>query len=105
MINEQDGWSTDGRNIFSPDRLSAIRKVIEEIGPVIVEHWFYYGSRSPDRLIFGEYEEFLAYVTTKGIPGDAFHVWNFADVCRDENTIANGKRPDEQGRVPARGAY
>ena len=62
-----DEWSTDGRNILSPDRLSAIRKVLAT-GSVIVEHWFYYGSRSPDRLVFDDYDTLLEYLTANARP-------------------------------------
>jgi hypothetical protein len=34
-----DVWTIEGCSIFSPDRLVAIRHVLEEVGPVIVEHW------------------------------------------------------------------
>jgi hypothetical protein len=103
--DDGNGWSTDGRNILSADRMEAVRKVLEDKGPVIVEHWFYYGSRAPDRIVFEEYEQFVEYLNTKARPGDAFHIWDFADLCRDDNSLANGKYPDAEGRVPARGAY
>ena len=103
--DDGNGWSADGRNILSTDRMAAIRKVLEDKGPVIVEHWFYYGSRSPDRLVFEDYDELVEYLNTKARPGDAFHVWDYADVCRDDNALADGKYPDGEGRVPARGAY
>lgn len=104
-IDDVNGWSADGRNILSPDRMDAVRKVLEDQGPVIVEHWFYYGARAPDRIVFDDYEQFIAYLKTMARPGDAFHIWNFADLCRDDNTLVNGKYPDAEGRVPARGAY
>jgi hypothetical protein len=78
---------------------------LEEVGPVIVEHWFYYGSRSPDRLVFEDYDEFLEYLRANAKPGDALHVWEFPRVCRDDNTLAHGKYPDAEGRVPKGGAY
>jgi hypothetical protein len=70
-----------------------------------VEHWFYYGSRSPDRIVFDAYDKFLEYLIANAQPGDALHVWSFAQVCRDDNTLVNGKYPDRQGRVPKGGAY
>jgi len=103
--DDGNDWSAEGRNILSPERMAAIRKVLEEKGPVIVEHWFYYGSRSPHRLVFEAYDDVVEYLKTKARPGDALHVWDYAEVCRDENTLANGKYPDADGRVPARGAY
>ena len=102
---ERNGWSKDGRSITSEDRLAAIRQVLEDTGPVIVEHWFYYGSRAPDRLVFDDYDEFLEYLNNSASPGDALHVWDFASLCRDENTLADGKYPDSEGRVPLGGAY
>ena len=103
--DDGNGWSAEGRNILGEDRMSAIRKVLEDKGPVIVEHWFYYGSRAPERIVFDDYEQFVEYLNTKARPGDAFHVWDFADLCRHDNTPVNGKYPDAEGRVPARGAY
>ena len=98
-------WTADSRNILLPDRLAAIRRVLEEVGPVVVEHWFYYGGCSPARLVFEDYDEFLAYLRSNAKPGDALHVWEFSRVCRDDNTLANGKYPDAEGRVPKGGAY
>ena len=103
--DDGNGWSTEGGNILSPDRLAAIRKVLEDKGPVILEHWFYYGSRSPDRIVFEDYDALTEYLNTKVGAGDALYLWDFVDVCRDDNTLTNGKYPDAEGRVPARGAY
>ena len=103
--DDGNGWSTDGRNILSADRMAAIRKVLEDKGPVIVEHRFYYGSRAPDRLVFEDYDDLVAYLKTKAGPGDSFWVWDYDDVCRDDNPLADGKYPDAEGRVPKRGAY
>lgn len=100
-----DEWSAEGRNILSPDRLACIRHILENVGPVIVEHWFYYGGCSPERLVFEDYDKFVEYLKSAARPGDAFPVWDFAHVCKDENTLANGKFPDAQGRVPKGGAY
>ena len=100
-----DEWAPDGRKILSAENLERIRRTLEEEGPIIVEHWFYRGSRSPGRLIFDDLDEFVGYVESHARSGDAFHVWSFASVCRDENVIASGKYPDEGGRVPKKGAY
>jgi hypothetical protein len=97
-------WSSEGHNILTADRLAAIREVLEKTGPVIVEHWFYYGGCSPERLVFEDYDELVAYITSAN-GGDAFHVWNYAQVCRDDNGLVNGKRPDSEGRVPLGGSY
>src|SRR5262245_24225527 len=98
-------WSTEGRNILLPDQLVAIRRVLESVGHVIVEHWFYYGGCAPDRFVFDDFDALMEYLQTKARPGDAFYVWSFGDVCGNENTLAIGKYPDGQGRVPKGGAY
>ena len=53
---ESDGWTTQGRKITDPECLEAIRKVLDEEGPVVVEHWFYRGSCAPDRLVFEDFD-------------------------------------------------
>jgi hypothetical protein len=104
-VKDEPGWSTEGPNILAPACLASVRDVVENVGPIIVEHWFYYGSCAPDRLLFDDYDKFVEYLTTKAKPGDAVYVWSFAQTCRDENTVANGKYPDALGRVPRGGAY
>ena len=103
--DDGNGWSVEGRDILSAHRLEAIRKVLEDKGPVIVEHWFYYQGRAPDRLVFHDYEQLIQYLNKSARPGDAFYIWDFANVCRDDNALADGKYPDAEDRVPARGAY
>ena len=102
---ETDEWTSDGGKILSPENLASIRETLENEGPIIVEHWFYYGSRAPDRFIFDDFDDFVEYVQTKSRIGDAFHVWSFASVCKDGNEIARGKFPDDDGCVPRKGAY
>ena len=102
---ESDDWTPNGRKILSPENLSTIRNTLDDEGPIIVEHWFYYGSRAPDRLVFDDYDDFVEYVKTKSAIGDAFHVWSYASMCKDDNSIANGKFPDVDGCVPLKGAY
>jgi hypothetical protein len=104
-MSDGNEWTADGSNILAPDALAAIRHVLENVGPVIVEHWFYYGGRSPDRLVFEDFDELLAYLRENAKPGDALDIWNFAEVCRQDNRLIEGKYPDAQGRVPKRGAY
>jgi hypothetical protein len=104
-MDDDSEWSSERHNILSPDRLSAIREVLENSGPIIVEHWFYYGSCSPDRIVFDDYDKFLDYLNAKARPGDALYVWSFAQVCRDDNSLVDGKYPDRHGRVPKGGAY
>ena len=102
---DEDEWFSEGRKILSDENLERISRTLEDEGPIIVEHWFYRGSKSPDRLIFDDLDDFIGYVQSHARSGDAFHVWSFATVCKDENVIASGKHPDEDGRVPRKGAY
>jgi len=104
LIVESDDWSKAGVDISSPDVLAKIQAALEH-GPVILEHWFYYGSRSPDRIIFEDYEEFLSYLKSHARPGDKFFAWSWPGLCRDDNALVSGKYPDEKGRTPRRGAY
>ncbi len=62
---EADEWSPDGRKILSPENLEVIRKTLEDEGPIIVEHWHYYGSRSPDRFVFDDLDDFMDYMQGK----------------------------------------
>ncbi|HEY8228009.1 MAG TPA: hypothetical protein VIG25_22245, partial [Pyrinomonadaceae bacterium] len=59
---EADDWRPDGPKILSQYNLDAIRKTVEDEGPIIVEHWHYRGARAPDRFIFEDLEDFVAYV-------------------------------------------
>jgi len=102
--HEQDHWSTQGAKIDSEESLAVIRSTIENNGPIIVEWRHYRGSAAPDRLIFDDYDEFLRWLATTGA-GDDIWAWDFAVACRDDNSIAHGKAPDESGEVPAGGAY
>lgn len=104
MINEDDDWSKDGVNISSLDILAKVQTILEQ-GPVILEHWFYRGSRAPSRLIFDEYEDFLNYLTSEARPGDQFLAWDYAALCKDDNTVVSAKYPDASGRTRRRGPY
>ncbi len=103
--SEDDGWSTEGRKITDLDTLESIRRVMENEGPIILEHWFYRGSCAPDRFVFDDYDELMAYLNEHSFAGDAIHIWSFASVCTDERELASGKCPDENGLIPQRGPY
>lgn len=105
FYNEDDGWTADGPNITAPEVMDAVRRCLDYEGPIIVEHWFYRGSCAPNRAIFDDVEAFSAYLDAHASAGDAIHVWSFAAVCRNENGLASGKCPNENGLVPTRGAY
>ena len=100
----KDNWVPHGRRIDAIENLDAVRQCLER-GPVIVEHWFYYGARSPARLVFEDFEAYMEYINSHAKPGDAIHVWDFSAACRDDNAIASGKRPDSDGCTPLGGAY
>jgi hypothetical protein len=101
---DSDEWSKDGRSILSPEALQLIKSTLERTH-IIVEHWFFYGSRAPDRLIFEDFADFEEYLSKKAQPGDAFHVWDYGALCRDDNVLTHGKYPDSDGAVPRKGAY
>ena len=103
-VYEPDEWTVDGRKIASPEQLARIAATVERT-VLIVEHWHYRGSRSPTRSFFEDNDEWLAYLNENARPGDRFLVWAFEDVCRSDNSTADGKYPDDKGRVPRRGAY
>jgi len=104
FISEADEWSTEGAKIATPENLAAIRRVLEDEGPIILEHWFYRGSSSPDRFVFDDFEDFETYLGSKASAGDRIEVWSFSTVCTDQTRLAFGKCPDDQGRVPKKGA-
>jgi hypothetical protein len=101
---ESDDWGQVGEKINSPESLSLIRNTLEDAGPIIVEWWHYRGSRAPDRLVFEDYESFVAWLGTTAA-GDSIWVWDWSSVCRDDNPLTHGKLPNERGEVPAQGAY
>lgn len=103
--SEDDDWTANGCKITTPEALDGIRRCVEEEGPIIVEHWFYRGSCAPDRAVFNDFEAFTKYLDAHAFAGDAIHIWSFAAVCRNDNELASGKCPDENGLVPTRGAY
>lgn len=100
---DQTTWSTAGEIILSASNLDAIKKHLETKGNIAVEHWHFYGSRSPTPLGFDDYEEFVQYLNTHVRPGDAIDVYAFPS--ERESLVASGKYPDQEGRVPEGGAY
>lgn len=105
FYSEDDEWTLEDTKITEPKNLQAIRKTLNDEGPIIVEHWFYRGSSAPDRLIFDDFDLFVQYLNTMASAGDAIHVWSFAAACKNDNKLTYGKCPDDQGRVPKKGAY
>ena len=105
--SERDGdrWSGEGSKITSPEKLAAIRSVLETEGPIVVKHWFYRGGRGPRFVVFDEFEAFITYLRERTRPGDAVDVWSIWRTCSPESRVAEGKCPDEAGNVPTGGAY
>jgi hypothetical protein len=105
FFSDADGWATDGAKITAPENLQTIRRVLEDEGPVVVEHCFYRGSSAPERLVFDDFDDFVEFLENRSAAGDKINVWSFAGVCTQKNRLAYGKCPDDQNRVPKKGAY
>jgi len=105
FFSDADEWASEGDTITHPGHLETVRRTLEDDGPVIVQHWFYRGSSAPARVVFEDFNQFTDYLNTHASAGDIIDVWSFSAVCNDANRIASGKCPDDQGRVPRRGAY
>jgi hypothetical protein len=79
--------------------------MLEDEGPIIVEHWFYHGASAPERLIFEDFDEFEAWLNEHTYAGDAIDIWSWATTCQRDKRLAEGKCPDDDGLVPRSGAY
>ena len=104
-IFEGDNWILKGEKINSKTNLERVQECLENIGPIILQHWYYRGSRSPDRMCFDDFVEFHEYLSKQVSPGDIIEIWSMESVCKKENVFIQGKYPDDQGRVPEKGAY
>lgn len=101
---ESDNWTKDGSKILSAESIADIHKALN-VGPIIVQHWFYRGASCPRVFSFEEFEEFEAHIKENAVPGDAFDIWSFNDVCTQERVVTEGKLHDFDGCVPQDGAY
>jgi hypothetical protein len=101
---EPDNWTEDGSKILSDVSVRAIHKILES-GPIIVQHWFYRGASCPRIFGFDDFEEFEEHLKENAVPGDAFDIWNFNEVCTQETVVTEGKFHDSDGCVPEGGAY
>ena len=102
---EADEWTCDGEKISAPEKLAAIKRVLEESGAVVVRHSFLRGGCAPQTEVFDDYEEFIEYLTEHAKAGDNISVWSPWPVMRDTPPLAYGKCPAEDGAVPKRGPY
>jgi hypothetical protein len=103
--NEDHHWSPDGEKITDERKLEVIRQVLDKAGPILMEHWFYCGSRAPDRMVLDDYDAFIEYLQQHANAGDAIHIWNLHGLLRDDNELVHGKCPAADGTVPKAGAY
>jgi len=102
---EADDWRLDGEKISAPEKLAAIKKVLEESGPILVRHSFLRGGCAPHQVVFDDFEEFVAYLTEHARAGDSIGVWDLWPLMRDTEPLAHGKCPAGDGAVPKGGAY
>ncbi len=101
---EPDEWTEDGKKILSEESVKKIGAVLSR-GPIIVKHWFYRGASCPRVFGFDDYEEFEEHLEKNAVPGDAFDIWSFNEVCTQETVVTEGKLHDRDGCVPKKGAY
>lgn len=102
---EADKWTIEGEKITSPEKLEAIKKVLEREGPILVDHRFLRGGCGPATLTFDDYEYFIEYLTENARIGDCITVWSLWPYMRDTEPLASGKCPDVDGAVPLVGPY
>lgn len=102
---EADGWTSAGPKITSKPNLDAVRAILDREGSILVKHWHYRAATGPTYQVFEADTDFLAYLEAEASPGDAFDIWSLWEICAPDKIRAQGKRPDEAGRVPTGGAY
>jgi hypothetical protein len=101
--NDSSNWSNKESNILSKENLDAVRNHLAKVRQVVVLHWHFCGAHAPTPFAFDDFDEFETYLKSKVNVGDAIDIWPFP---RDaKNTIASGKYPDADGKVPVKGAY
>jgi hypothetical protein len=98
-------WVPNLWRFDTPEQLARLQKELDTTGPIILQHWFYNGASSPDRCVFEDFENLMEYLSTSVRPGDSLEAWSFAALCRDDNTLADGKWPNADGCTPKNGAY
>ena len=101
-----DEWTTDGKKITDPSCIAAIRELLNNHGgPVLLEHRYLRGARSPDHFVFHSYDDLVEYLNESARAGDNIYVWNLESFLKDAQPLAHGKCPDADGAVPTKGAY
>jgi len=103
---DTDEWSTDGKKITDSTSITAIRHLlINRGGPVLLEHRYLRGGRSPDHFVFHDFDDLIEYLGANARAGDNIYVWNLESFLREAQPLAHGKCPDADGAVPRKGAY
>ncbi len=103
-IFEHDDWNESGNKITSPANLERVKDCLEKY-PIILQHWYYRGSRSPTRLLVDDFEQYVEYLKSYLSPGDIIEIWTLEFLYSEENIFLRAKFPDNKGRVPKKGAY
>jgi|SRR5262245_12491413 len=98
-------WTIDEELTIEQTRLGELRRILEHESALIVEHRFFKGGRAPQRFVCDDPDALTEYVRVNTRPGDALYFWRFEECCTDSNTVAKGKIPDAEGRIPIGGAY
>jgi len=102
---EPDGWSSHGAAITETSELNKVRVALAEFRTLVIKHWHYRGSRSPDFVVVEDIDAFLDYLRENANAGDAIDVYDISDSLTEERQVAAGKCPDQNGEIPSRGAY
>lgn len=102
---EPDDWALDGDQITSSAQLDKIRACFAAFRILLVKHWHYRGSRAPSLFVVEDIDEFLDYLKSEAVAGDAIDVYDITESIADDRRVSFGKCPDAEGLVPKRGAY
>ena len=105
--SEDDGWTSEGSKITSPENLEVVQAALEDEEPVLVRHSYYRGSRCADWYLFREYDEFLSYLKASATAGDRISAWKLFDHFDEGKAqmLIDGKCPDSNGETPTGGPY
>ena len=102
---EHHAWTLEGEKLDAPENVSAIQKIFDEDGPILVRHWYLGGATAPNKVVFESFEEFVAYLEKNAGTGDEIEVWNLWPFMRDTPPVVKAKCPDADGAVPREGFY
>ncbi len=105
LSSNNDEWSMSNSAISEESILNKVKNTFEEGKLLVAEHWYYRGSRSPNRLVFDDYNAFEDYLKTNAYAGDSIHVFDITESLLDGKQFVYGKCPNESGETPTKGAY